>query len=429
MPEEQLPFTDLMLDTQAWVSWTPREAIAPKFQVDPQGGQGGRPALLVRGNGNALACGCWQLPLPGLQQNRHYRIEALFHTEQVASPGKSVRAILTQANAKFYAQLDPVDSKNGWHRIRFDWIHDDNIQELTLHLFLAWSAKGMVRWADVRLFDLTGRQVVADRQVRLAAISGNPQNPVSPAQCLDFYAERIATIPGRTDLICLPELINVTRLPGEASDWAEPIPGPTFERLAGIAQERGTYIAASILEQQGQAIYNTGFLVDRSGGLVGKYRKAQLTIGESLLRGYTPGNELPVFHTDFGVVGYMICYDNHYPEVARVLSLQGADVLLLSNMSDAREGGTLWESVVRTRAVDNQVHIVAAVNSARSCVVSPKGELLSMTDRTNGAIALADCNLNDRVSDFTKRPINKRYDQLRRADLFGDLGRHCWDTV
>jgi predicted amidohydrolase len=79
--------------------------------------------------------------------------------------------------------------------------------------------------------------------------------------------------------------------------------------------------------------------------------------------------------------------------------------------------------------VDNQVHIVAAVNSGRSCVVSPKGDLLAMTDRTAGSIAVADCDLDASVCDFTRRPIYGRYDQLRRADLFGDLGKHFWDSV
>jgi predicted amidohydrolase len=113
--------------------------------------------------------------------------------------------------------------------------------------------------------------------------------------------------------------------------------------------------------------------------------------------------------------------------VSRLLGLQGVDVILFSNMGDSREGGTLWESVVRTRAVDNQVHIVAAVNSGRSCIVSPKGELLATTDKTPGVAAVAACDLNASLCDFTNRPIHRRYDQLRRADLFGDLARHLWD--
>lgn len=429
MPDHPLPFTDLLVDTNNWQTWSPREEIVPQFQMDSQGGLGGRPTLVIDGNGDALSCGCWQLALPNLQNGRHYRLEASFLTLGVSAPGKSVRAILTQDNEKFYAQLDPIGNQAGWQQLGFDWMQDDDAGTLMLRLFLAWSAKGMVRWGDVRLFDVTGREESVSQTVRCAAISGNPKNPESPAQCLDFYAERIGAIEGTVDLICLPELINTTRLPGDVTDWAEPIPGPTSERLSALAQERGSYIAASIFERQGKAFYNTGLLIDRSGGLVGKYRKTQLTLHEGLIRGCTPGNELPVFHTDFGIVAYMICYDGHYPEVARLLALKGAKVILFSNMGDGREGGELWEPVIRTRAIDNQVHIVAAVNSGRSCVVSPKGELLAMTDRTPGSIAVAQCDLDASLCDFTKRPIYGRYDQLRRADLFGDLGKHFWDDV
>lgn len=427
MPEDMLPFTDLLQNTQAWSSWTPRGEIAPAFQVDTQGGIGDRPALLISGDNNALSCGCWQMPLPNLQHGHHYRIEAYFSTKGVLAPGKSVRAILTSGKDAFYAHLDCAPPSAGWHRVRYDWQHDASVENLTVRLFLAWSAKGVVRWSDVRLFDLTGREAPESKTVRFAAVSGNPEKPTSPALCLDFYADRIASIGGHVDLVCLPELINTTGLQGDPVDWAEPIPGPTSERLAEIAHDRGCYLAASMLERQGQAVYNTGLLIDRNGGLVGKYRKVQLTMGEGLLRGFTPGNELPVFHTDFGTVAYMICYDGHYPEVPRLLALKGAQVILFSNMNDAREGGSVWESVVRTRAVDNQVHIVAAVNRARSCIVSPKGEVLSMTDQTPGAIAFAECDLQASLCDYSKRPIYKRYDQLRRTDLFGGLSEHIWD--
>jgi predicted amidohydrolase len=92
-------------------------------------------------------------------------------------------------------------------------------------------------------------------------------------------------------------------------------------------------------------------------------------------------------------------------------------------MGDGREKGTLWEPYVRTRALDNQVHIVAAVNGGRSCIVSPRGALLSLVDKTRGAIALARCDLDETVRNYSGRPIGKRYLQIRRAGTF-DILRH-----
>jgi len=139
--------------------------------------------------------------------------------------------------------------------------------------------------------------------------------------------------------------------------------------------------------------------------------------------GTLPGDTYPVFATDFGRLGFMICYDTHYPEVSRILALHGADLILNPNMGDGREGGILWETVIRTRAIDNQVHVAAAVNGGRSCVISPKGEVLSMTDRTNGSIAYAECELDASVCDHTGRPIRKRYERVRRADTYATLVR------
>ena len=193
-------------------------------------------------------------------------------------------------------------------------------------------------------------------------------------------------------------------------------------RLAERARTHGFWIAASLLEAHDGAVWNTGVLIDRHGGFVGKYRKTHPTIGESLLNGTVPGNEYPVFQTDFGTVGYLICYDNHYPEVARSLSLRGAEILLFSNAGDGREQGDLWEPYVRTRALDNQVHIVAAVNKpSQTMVVSPRGEILGRADGSPGGIVQAECDLDISVRDSTGRSLSKRYDVLRRSDTFGSL--------
>ncbi|MDA0746921.1 MAG: carbon-nitrogen hydrolase family protein [bacterium] len=430
MNEKIVPFTDLLLDPNTWEAWTPRDEVEIRSSVLIDGGPGGRPALVLEGAGNPFACGCWRLSLGGLQGGRRYRVEVVFRTEGVDAPGKCVRAILTEQPEQkkepaFYDHLDSMGRRDGWQVLARELDVAGETPALALNLFLAWSARGHVRWSDVRLYDVTAERA-GGRNVKLAAISGNPKNPTSPAACIDFYANRIDEVRG-ADLVCLPELINVMGVPQDRAGLAEPIPGPTSERLSDRARTHGFYLAASILERAGGAIYNTGLLIDRSGGIVGKYRKTHLAPGEDLLQGVAPGNDYPVFRTDFGTVGYMICWDGHFPEVPRLLSLNGAEVILFSNAGDGREGGSLWEPFIRTRALDNQVHIVAAVNAGRSCIVSPKGEVLSMADQTSGAIASATCDLDASVANFSGRPIHRRYDQYRRADSYDALRRHLWD--
>ena len=98
-------------------------------------------------------------------------------------------------------------------------------------------------------------------------------------------------------------------------------------------------------------------------------------------------------------------------------------------MGDGREGGTLWEPCIRTRALDNNVHIVASVNVGRSCIVDPRGEILSMVDKTPGAVAAARCDLGVSLSNFTRRPIGNRYQRMRRSDTYAPLTQHLWDTM
>ncbi len=426
------PFTELSRDSSAWSTWSPRPESAPQFHVEAVGGPGGRAALVIAGSGNAQACGCWRVALPDLSDGRRYRLEVAFRSEGPVEPAKSIRAIVTASDAAgtkrtFIDQLDPADTRDGWNLLSQDLSGDDDEGALSLELFLAWAPGGSVRWGDARLYDLADTPN-SSRQVHLAVVNGNPARPSSPAECIDFYTARLEeAASSRVDLVCLPELINTTGLPGDVSDLAEPIPGPTSERLADVARTCGLYIAASILERQGDGIHNTGLLIDRTGGVLGKYRKTHLPIGEALFGGTTPGEGYPVFRTDFGTVGIMICYDGHFPEVPRILSLAGAEVILFSNMGDGREGGGLWESVVRTRAVDNQVHVAAAVNSGRSCIVSPKGEFLAAADGTPGAVVSARCEIGTSLRDFTGRPIGRRYDQLRRSDTYRPLLRSPWD--
>ncbi|MFZ5832809.1 MAG: carbon-nitrogen hydrolase family protein, partial [Planctomycetota bacterium] len=287
---------------------------------------------------------------------------------------------------------------------------------------------GVVRWSAVRVTDITD-QPAKRRIARLAAISGKPKDPKSIADCMDFYCQRLDEVGEKSpDLVVLPEVINADQLRNDGSNPSEPIPGYSTDRLAEKARKYRTYIVASLVEEEGPRLYNTAVVLDREGKIIGKYRKTHLTVGEGLLSGKRPGDSYPVFDTDFGRIGVQICFDNHYPEVARILAVKGAEIIAFPNMSDSREGGELWEPTVRVRAVDNHVHIVAAVNFGRSCIVSPRGELLSTTGKERGGIALAECDLDQSVRNYSDRSIGKRYLQVRRADTFEPLLHHYWES-
>ena len=111
----------------------------------------------------------------------------------------------------------------------------------------------------------------------------------------------------------------------------------------------------SLNERAGHLIYNTAVLLSPEGKLVGKYRKVCLARGE-YRKGIAPGQEFPVFDTDIGRIGMMICFDVHMPEVARGLAANGAEIIALPIM-----GG--HPALARARAIENQIYLVTSTYS------------------------------------------------------------------
>src|SRR5262245_50936746 len=131
-------------------------------------------------------------------------------------------------------------------------------------------------------------------------------------------------------LLVLPELGNsgyMFNSRDEVAEFAEPVPGgETTTAWAEITRARGVYICGGLPEVDAGRFYNSAVLIGPQG-LIGRYRKVHLWDEEKLF--FEPGDlGLNVFHLPFGRVGIMICYDGWHPEVARLLKLKGADIVL-----------------------------------------------------------------------------------------------------
>jgi len=167
---------------------------------------------------------------------------------------------------------------------------------------------------------------------------------------------------------------------------AETIPGQTTDRLGELARRGGCYVCGCLFELENGKIYNTSVLLDPHGRTVGKYRKTHLPPVEKLLT--TPGHELPVFATEIGNVGMLICYDMMTPEVTRCLALQRADVLLWPSL-----GYGWWvesgDFTVQSRAHDNQVYILGALPQY-SCIVDPYGDFLGSAGQAQSCLLRAE---------------------------------------
>ena len=171
--------------------------------------------------------------------------------------------------------------------------------------------------------------------VRVAVVQFDPQVGIQHSQTnLEHSLElaREAAMNG-VNLIVLPELANTGYLFGtrqEAFLHAELIPeGPSMQAWLDFARKHQVYLAAGLAERDGVQLFDSAVLVG-PGGFIGKYRKAHLWNREKLW--FTPGNlGFPVFDTPIGRIGLLICWDIWFPEVPRLLSLQGADIICSLN--------------------------------------------------------------------------------------------------
>jgi len=244
----------------------------------------------------------------------------------------------------------------------------------------------------------------------------------------------------KPDVMVLPELFDVVTYPRER--WSEisgeeiPGNGPIQTRFSALARKYGMYLCFAMLEACGDKLYNTAVLVDRNGEFVGKYRKTHLCPSEDEY--ITPGDEYPVFETDFGKVGITICMDIHSPELHRILALEGAEIILHPTMWYDYTGN-YNEVLVNARAIDNGVYFVTAdyikmpflvgdwMGHAR--IVDPYGRTRADTSHRPG-IAVAEIDLDENYESWytgwlkTEYPTMKdAYMKLRRPETYGVLTR------
>ena len=177
-------------------------------------------------------------------------------------------------------------------------------------------------------------------------------------------------------IICLQELFTSLYF-CDVEDYdqfklAEPVPGPSTELMSELAAELKVVIIASLFEKRAQGIYhNTTAVIDADGSYLGKYRKMHIPDDPAYYEKFyfTPGDlGYKIFHTRFAKIGVLICWDQWYPEAARITALMGAEILFYptaigwaTSQDDATntEQYGAWQTIQRSHAVANGVHVVS----------------------------------------------------------------------
>jgi N-carbamoylputrescine amidase len=268
----------------------------------------------------------------------------------------------------------------------------------------------------------------------------------APVANLENAVTRIEETAGRgATVICLQELYRSRYFcqteENAAFDLAEPIPGPTTERLGQVAAERKVVVIAPIFERRAPGVYhNSAVVIDDNGKVAGLYRKMHIPDDPGYYEKFyfTPGDLDFIAHpTSRGSLGVLICWDQWFPEAARLTALSGAQILFYPtaigwtrDMDPAtrKRLQSGWETVQRGHAIANGVFVVA-VNRVgvegeiefwgNSFVADPFGEVLIRGSSSNEEILIVECDLS--LIEETRR--NWPFLRDRRIDAYQDLTR------
>ncbi|MGF1669229.1 MAG: carbon-nitrogen hydrolase [Balneolaceae bacterium] len=221
-------------------------------------------------------------------------------------------------------------------------------------------------------------------------------------------------------IICLQELFNTTYFCREIDrkyfEWAETIPGPTITQFKKIALEHNVVLTVPIFEKQAPGIYyNSMVVIDADGSIAGTYRKMHIPDDPGFFEKYyfTPGDlGYKVFETKYGKIGTLICWDQWFPEAARITAMMGADILVyptaigtLPDETDTEKAEFLhaWQTIQKSHAIANGC-FVAGINRVgieggtkfwgHSFVAGPFGKVIAEAGEKE-QILMAECDFSE----------------------------------
>jgi predicted amidohydrolase len=235
------------------------------------------------------------------------------------------------------------------------------------------------------------------RPVKIGTVYLRPQHS-TPQRNLELCAAQIDAAGALgLDIVCLSEALAIVGSGATVRDVAEPIPGAATELLGAAARRNGIWVVAGLTECDGEVLYNTAVLLDRQGELAGRYRKVHLP-REEWKQGITPGEDYPIFQTDFGTIAIQICYDWFFPEPHIIWGMQGVEVVFAPTWGNTKpdvDGRVEGETTFRVRARDNGVYMVPSVYDGQSMVIDPMGRILVANGGKEG-VFWCEVDLNER---------------------------------
>lgn len=231
-------------------------------------------------------------------------------------------------------------------------------------------------------------------------------------------------------IVALPEVMNLIGDNVGSGGGAETIPGYSTEILAAKAREHGIYVHCGSLREEipgDERAYNTTAMLDPEGRVIATYRKLHtfdITLPDGTIANESarirPGKEIVTVDTELGKLGFSICYDIRFPELYRLLAIQGARLIFAPANFTMPTGKDHWETILRTRAIENGCYIVAPAQIGKkpkftafgnSMVVDPWGTVIARSKEEPGVtIAEIDLDFQDKIRGQLPSLKNRRSD-------------------
>ena len=305
-----------------------------------------------------------------------YQFSARFRAMNINSIDKSVLIRVKWFREKEQLGYNYVyhisDDKDGWLLASDKIKAVEGATTAEISLVFRWSI-GTLWWDNIIM---EACDEVPPRNIKVGTMYFRPPGPTVEKN-IAMMSEMLDKA-GRagSDIVCLPEGWPTcdTGL-GMQKVEANTLEGSASVMMSKKAKEYGMYIVSGLYSWKGDTLKNVAVLYDREGRMQGIYEKVQLPDSETE-QGAVPGTTFPVFTTDFGKIGILICWDIAFPEISRSLALNGAEMLLCPIWGDVRGTTEAWKVTARSRAIDNGVYLITNIFDGHSVIVNPAGDIL-----------------------------------------------------